>query len=379
MKIAVLGNQARAMSNFWTVLLRCMTAAGHEVLCLIPHSGAVDDPVWEDTLVAAGARLVHYRLDRKGLNPLRDLFCIFDLWRIFRRERPDRLFAYAIKPVIYGSLAAAVAGAPDRAGRSLMITGLGYAFEGDSLPKRLLMFLAGFLYRLAFSLSGLVLFQNGDDRNLFARLGILPASGKVMLCKGTGVDLGRFTFCPQALGAPLFLYVGRLVAAKGLREFMAAARLTRTRYPQAIFRIVGPPEPGPGGVPLQEVLAAQAAGDVEYLGESPDVRPHLEAARALVLPSYREGSPVSPLEAMACGRAVLAADAPGSREVVIHGVTGFLSPPGDVKALAADMESLIKDAGLAAEMGRRGRAFVEKEYDAVKVAGDLLQQIGVKG
>ncbi|MDR3176162.1 MAG: glycosyltransferase family 4 protein [Desulfovibrio sp.] len=379
MKIAVLGNQARAMGNFWTVLLRRMLAQGHEVLCLIPEAGADDDPVWEQKLAAAGARLVHYRLDRRGINPLRDVLTICDLRGIFLREKPDRLFSSAIKPVIYGSLAAALAGYPAKAGRCLMITGLGYAFEADSLPKRLLMRLAAFLYRLAFSLAGPVLFQNPDDMDLFARLRIIAPGVRAGLCKGTGVDVRHFSFRAPSSAAPLFLYVGRLVAAKGARDFMSLARLVRGGYPQALFRMVGPPEPGPGGVPLSEVLAEQAAGNIEYSGESRDVRPHLEAARALILPSRREGSPVALLEAMACGRAVLAFDAPGSREVVRHGETGFLSPPGDLKALAEGVESLIRDPDLAARLGRNGRSFVEKEYDAELVAEDLLEKIGASG
>jgi glycosyltransferase involved in cell wall biosynthesis len=365
------------MGNFWTVLMRRMLAHGHEVLCLIPEAGEGDDPVWEQKLVAAGARLAHYHLDRRGLNPLRDIMTICDLRGIFLREKPDRLFASTIKPVIYGSLAAALAGYPARAGRCLMITGLGYAFEADSPPKRLLMHLAAFLYRWAFSLAGLVLFQNPDDRNLFARLRVIAPGVRAELCKGTGVDVRHFSFRAPSDSAPLFLYVGRLVAAKGARDFMALARLVRGGYPQALFRMVGPPEPGPGGVPLSEVLAEQAAGNIEYLGESRDVRLHLEAARALILPSRREGSPVALLEAMACGRAVLAFDAPGSREVVRHGETGFLSPPGDIKALAEGVESLIRDPGLAARLGQNGRSFVEKEYDAELVAGDLLEKIGV--
>jgi glycosyltransferase involved in cell wall biosynthesis len=378
-KIAVLGNQARAMANFWTVLLRRMLGRGHEVLCLIPEAGADDDPVWEQKLVATGARLAHYRLDRRGLNPLRDILSVCDLRGIFLREKPDRLFASAIKPVIYGSLAAALAGYPARAGRCLMITGLGYAFEADSPPKRLLMRLAAFLYRFAFSLAGLVLFQNPDDRDLFARLRIISPGVRVELCKGTGVDIRHFSFRAPSVPDPLFLYIGRLVAAKGAGDFMALARLVRGRYPQALFRMVGPPEPGPGGVPLSEVLAEQATGNIEYLGESRDVRLHLEAARALILPSRREGSPVALLEAMACGRAVLAFDAPGSREVVRHGKTGFLSPPGDLKALAEGVESLIKDPDLAARLGQNGRSFVEKEYDAELVAVDLLEKIGASG
>jgi glycosyltransferase involved in cell wall biosynthesis len=404
MKVVILGNQARAMSNFWSVLLRHASARGHEVLCLVPVAGTHDDPVWERKLAACGVRLVHYRLDRRGLNPLRDLLTLLDLRRIFRREKPDALFACAVKPVIYGAFAAVLAGYPRKSRRSFMITGLGYMFEADSPPKRLLRQLARLLYRCAFTAAGRVFFQNDDDRALFEELGILPSTARaagerrppqsppggsgpspkppspaVLTCKGTGVDTERFAFRPPCAGVPVFLYVGRLVAAKGLREFMEAARLTRGTYPDAVFRVIGPPEPGPGGVPLREVLDAQEAGHIEYLGEQPDVRPYLEQARAVLLPSYREGVPVSLMEASSVGRAVIAADAPGSREVVVDGLTGFLVPPGDAQALADAASRLIGDPALAARMGRAGRAFMEKDYNAVAVAEYLLDAVGVQG
>ncbi|MDR1686190.1 MAG: glycosyltransferase family 4 protein [Desulfovibrio sp.] len=378
MKTAVLGNQARAMSNFWSVLLRRAQARGHDVLCLIPVADANDDPVWEQKLAACGVRLVRYRLDRRGLNPLRDLLTLLDLQRIFRREKPDALFACAVKPVIYGAFASALAGFPRKSRRSFMITGLGYMFEGDTPAKRLLMQLARLLYRCAFTAAGRVFFQNADDRERFEELGILPSSPVVLMCRGTGVDTGHFAFRPPCDGPPVFLYVGRLVAAKGLREFMEAARLTRETHPEAVFRVLGPAEPGPGGVPLKEVLAAQDAGHIEYLGEQPDVRPYLEQARAVLLPSYREGVPVSLMEALSVGRAVIAADAPGSREVAVDGLTGFLVPPGDARALADAAVRLLRDPELAARMGRAGRTLMETEYDARVTADYLLDAIGAR-
>ncbi|MDR2124731.1 MAG: glycosyltransferase family 4 protein [Desulfovibrio sp.] len=416
MKTAILGNQARAMSNFWSVLLRQARARGHDVLCLIPVAGADDDPVWEQKLAACGVRLVRYRLDRRGLNPLRDLLTLLDLQRIFRREKPDALFACAVKPVVYGAFASALAGFPRKNRRSFMITGLGYLFEGDTPAKRLLMQLARLLYRCAFTAAGKVFFQNVDDRARFEELGIVPAPGAagsrhpgrttpaaggqspagggppaadagrnphaslpaVLMCKGTGVDTEHFAFRPPCAGPPVFLYIGRLAAAKGVREFMEAARLTRAAHPEAVFRIVGPAETGPGSVPLSEVLAARDAGHIEYLGEQPDVRPCLEQARAVLLPSYREGVPVSLMEALSVGRAVIAADAPGSREVAVDGLTGFLVPPGDARALADAAIRLLRDPELAARMGRAGRTLMETEYDARVTAEYLLDAIGAQ-
>lgn len=365
------------MSNFWSVFLRRLVAAGHDTLCLTPEPAPGDDPAWEDALTALGVRLIHYPLDRKGLNPTRDLATLRALRAVFRRERPDRLFAYTIKPVIYGALASALAGYPPRARRNLMITGLGYMFEADSAPKRLLRQLARLLYRAAFSCSGQVFFQNRDDQRVFERLSILPASIAVSQCKGTGVDTARFAVTPLPGGDPVFLYVGRLIEAKGLRELAVAAREVKQTHPKARFQILGPAERGLGSVPLEEVRSWQDEGCIEYLGETQDVRPFIAAAHGVLLPSWREGTPVSLLEAMSMGRAVVAADAPGSREVVRDGQNGFLTPVRDARALADALRKLADDPALAARLGEAGRRLAEGEFSAERVADGLMRDMGI--
>ncbi|MDR2160953.1 MAG: glycosyltransferase, partial [Desulfovibrio sp.] len=298
MRIAVLGNQARAMSNFWTTFLRLLHGSGHEVLCFVPHPSA-DDAPWEEALRELGARLVHYPLDRKGLNPLRDLATVLGLRAALRATRPDVLFAFTIKPVIYGVFAAQLAGVPALARRHVMITGLGYMFEADTPFKRILRKAARFLYRRAFSRVRTVYFQNEDDRRLFEALDITPPSAEILLCRGTGVDVARFAPTPLPAGDPIFLYVGRLLEAKGLRDLAAAAGLVARRLPSARVCLLGPEERGPGAVPLAEVLGWQQEGLLSYLGAALDVRPFLAKATAVVLPSWREGVPTVLLEALA--------------------------------------------------------------------------------
>lgn len=378
MKIAIIGNQARAMSNFWTVLIRQLTEAGHEALCVLPAEAPGGDAAeWEKRLASLGARVEHYPLDRKGLNPLKDLSSLLALSRICRREKPDRLFAYSIKPVVYGALASALAGQPPKKDRFVMITGLGYMFEGGSALKNMLTQAARLLYRLAFSCSGGVFFQNEDDLALFKKLSILPPGARTFMSRGCGVDTDFFA--PQAppQGPPVFLYVGRLLEAKGLRDLAAAARIVKARKPEAVFRILGPAEYGPGAVPLEEVLGWQSEGIVEYLGATKDVRPFLGQASVVLLPSWREGTPTSLMEAMSAGRALVAADAPGSREVVRQGINGFLVPVKDPPALANAVESFILDPGLASRMGAAGRELACSEFRADLVAAKLLREMGV--
>lgn len=377
MKIVILGNQTRAMVNFWTPLLRRLVADGHDALCLVPPMEADDDPLWGTQLADLGVRVKHYPLERKGLNPLADLRTVMALTRILREEKPDRLFSYTIKPVIYGNMAAALARQPKRQDRLAMITGLGYMFEADTLIKKGLRQVARLLYRVALECCGGVVFQNNDDWALFEKLSIIPRKLPVHLSRGTGVDTQRFCLAPAADGPPVFLYIGRLVEAKGLREFIQAASLVRTKRPDAEFHVLGPAEPGPGAVPLDDVLAAQAAGVIRYLGESRDVRPHIAGALAVVLPSWREGTPCSLLEAMSCGRAVVAADAPGSREVVYHEDNGLLVPVKHAPSLAQALLRLLDKPETALRMGERGRQLAEDEFSATAVTDFLLGALRV--
>lgn len=370
MKIVVLGNQARAMVNFWSVLVAALRARGHEVLCLTPDGDADGNAA----LRAQGVRLRHYPLDRKGLNPLRDTATAAALWRIFREERPDVLFAFTIKPVIYGCLAARLAGVPQV---FATITGLGYTFEADSFFKKCVNRLAVLLYRAALAGAETVFFQNEDDRQTFTTAGILEKNAKVVLCRGTGVDIERFALAPPVLEPPTFLLVGRLLEAKGLPEYAAAAKLLKPRYPAARFQVLGPPEQGLGSVPMEQIRAWHDEGCIEYLGETRDVRPFVAASSVMVLPSWREGTPCSIMEGMSMGRPAVVTDAPGCREVVVDGVNGFRVPLRDPQALAGAMEKFLLDPTLIRRMGEASRRMAEEEFDARTVATHICESMGV--
>lgn len=236
MKIIVLGNQARALANFWSVLIRRMLRGGHEIICCAPPGDAEADAALE----ALGASVLHYELDRKGLNPLRDVHTFATLKLLFKREKPDLLFASTIKPVIYGCMAARRAGVPHI---YATITGLGYAFEADSFFKKCVNRLSVGLYRLALNKAEGVFFQNQDDIRTFREAGILEPDARVLTARGTGVDVNRFAEMPfpalPPAGPPIFLLVGRLLEAKGLPEYAAAARLLKARHPEARFQVLG--------------------------------------------------------------------------------------------------------------------------------------------
>ncbi len=371
MNIIIMNNKAGFLVNFWRVLVIRLREEGHRVTCLVPGG----DPEAESTLRNLGAEVWNYPLDNKGLNPFRDLKTCISLYRIFKEIKGDILYASTIKAVIYGLPVAALAGI--RA-RYAMITGLGYMFEADSPIKKALTCLAALLYRIALSFSRAVFFQHTDDVKTFQQWHCLPSKSRVVLTRGTGVDTTYFSLMPRANGTPpVFLLVGRLLEAKGLHEFAEAARIVKRTWPEAEFRLLGAPEASRGGVPMSIIQAWEREGILSYLGVTRDVRPYVAEADVVVLPSWREGLPCSLMEAMSMGRAILATDVPGCRDVVDPGRNGLLVPVRNPQALAGAMLQLLEKPDVTAEMGRQGRQIAENELDARKAADLILKEMNL--
>ena len=387
-KVLVLGNQGRSTANFWTVLARRMLLDGHDVVFAVPPGDARADAalrgVGDARTVTGAPRVVHYPLDRKGLNPWRDARSFFALARLLRTERPDYLFASTIKAVIYGCLAARVARVPHV---YATITGLGYAFEADSFFKRRINELSVFLYARALARAEGVFFQNRDDAALFRQCGILAPHARVLMARGTGVDVERFAPSPLPPLPPddadpgkkrlIFLLVARLLEAKGLEEYAGAARLLRERYPAAVFRLLGPAESGLGAIPLETVARWGEQGLIEYLGETRDVRPHVAASHVLVLPSWREGTPTAIMEGMSMGRPAVVTDVPGCREVVRNGVNGLLCRVRDPRSLAGALEHFLQRPSEIVRMGAASRRLALEEFDAGAVASGIVRDMGL--
>ena len=366
-KVLVLASHAPSLINFRGPLIAEMVRRGWRVTAAAPDI----DASTATALTALGAQPESVPLARTGMNPLADLAYRKALVCLFQRERPDVLLAYTIKPVIWGLLAARTVGVK----RSVaLITGLGYAFtDGVSGGfKRLLAGgVASILYRLALCRADQVLFQNPDDRDLFLSRGLVQDRGQVTVVDGSGVDLDHYAPAPL-LDAPVFLMIGRLLGAKGVREYATAALRLKARHPQARFQLVGWRDLGPDAVAEAE-LQAWIKGGLEYLGPFADVRPALRAARFYILPSYREGTPRSVLEAMAMGRPVITTDAPGCRETVVDGETGLLVPPRDAVALETAMEQLLLDPNRAAAMRQAGLKRARARYDVNRVNAQVLE------
>ena len=315
---------------------------------------------------AHGLRHHAFVLSRSGTNVFKELWSLVSLFRLYRSLRPDVVHHVTVKPLLYGGLAAWLAGA-----RAVVaaVSGLGYVFTGDTPRHRLLRMLVLPLYRAALGHPSVrVIFQNPDDLALLERLGVVSAKGSVMI-RGSGVPLDEFHPGGGHLSdVPVVVLPARMLRDKGVVEFVEAARLLRERGHQARFVLVGGLDPANPAALTQDTLARWCReGIVEWWGHRDDMATVLRDCRLVVLPSYREGLPRALLEAAASGRAIIASDVPGCREIVRSGENGLLVPARDSVALADAIGTLIDDPRRCLEMGRKGRLIAESEFSVNEV------------
>ena len=369
MKIAVIGGYGPSLINFRGPMLRAMKKAGHEVYGIAP----LDSTDVPEKLAEMGIKYIEASIERTGMNPLKDLASLWDMVKILRDIKPDAVFSYTIKPVIYGSIAARLAGVKNVYS---MITGLGYAFGQTSGKRGLLFKLVKNMYRTGLACNKVVMFQNPDDRDLFKKLGIIPAAKETVITNGSGVDLEHYASSPVPQGGPVFLCIARLLKEKGVREFAEAGMHLKERYPQAAFRLVGPHDHGPDSI-SDDLIARWHNGGIEYVGKVDDVRDELRKCSVYVLPSYREGTPRSVLEAMASGRPVVTTKATGCRETVIEGRNGFMVPVKNISALEQAMEKFILHPELMQPMGDASLKYATEKFDVNKVNATIMHGMGL--
>ncbi len=232
-------------------------------------------------------------------------------------------------------------------------------------------------YGRALRRSTLVFFQNPDDRADFTALGLLPPAVPGVIVNGSGVDTAAFAPAPFPSGPLRFLLIARLLGDKGIREYAKAAEALRRTYPDAEFHLVGGHDPNPDAIPLAEVAGWQDAGHILWHGALTDVRPAIAAAHVYVLPSYREGTPRTVLEAMAMGRPVITTDVPGCRETIVDGESGFMVPVRDTEALTQAMQRFLADPGLVPTMGALARIRAVEKYDVHAVNAVMMAAMGL--
>lgn len=352
--------------NFRSGLVQALVDNGFDVVALAPPDRFVEK------LENMGVRFCALPVDNKGTNPFSDAGLLLRYLKLLRRERPCAFLGFTIKPNIYGSLAAHLLGIPVINN----VSGLGTAFSANG-PLR---YVVETLYSVAFRRSQRVFFQNGEDQAVFTHKGLVN-SERTILLPGSGVDLDRFAPLPlpEHTTAPVkFLLFGRLLYDKGVVEFIEAARMLRAEKEPTNFAILGFADvDNPRAIPRAVIDKWCAEGVVEYLGTSDDVRPTIEAADCVVLPSYYpEGTPRSLLEAAALARPVITTDMAGCRRTVDAGVTGLFCRPRDAADLAKCMRQIIAMSPIARrEMGLAGRRKIEREFDERLVIHSYLEAL----
>lgn len=372
MKVLVIAQNTNVLLIFRGQLLLEFVKAGHEVIVCSPEN----NPEFLEKFSKMGIAFITFPLTRNGMNPIKDLRALKFLLRTVSQIDPDIVFNIAIKPAIYGSLAARLKGVPKVFS---LICGSGYAFVELGFTRKLINLLARILLRLALKHNASVFFQNPDDLNLFVRLG-LTSQKQTVLVNGSGVDLKYYNPAPLAKNGPVFLLICRLIKDKGVTDYVDAARILKQQYPEATFNLLGPFDSNnPSALSRPQIEKWHQEGLINYHGETNDVRPFISASNVYVLPSfYREGTPRSTLEAMAMGRPIITTDAPGCRETVMEGKNGFLVPIKDPEALAEAMKRFIVDPDLITRMGEASRNYAVEKFDADHVNAKIVHVMGLQ-
>ena len=374
-KFLLIAGFADSLINFRWDLICALQAKGLEVHVAAPEISS--SPTTLEKLRNNGVFAHDVPMQRTGTNPIEDFKTLIALRQLMQQVRPDYVMAYTIKPVIYGMLAAASTGVPNRAA---LITGLGYAFQDSegSTKQNLIRRVTRQLYARALSAADLTFFQNEDDQKLFTDLGIIRPGQNTVVVNGSGVNTEKFSPQPLPEGDEVhFLLIGRLLKDKGVREYADAARQIKKHYPHAVFNLVGFLDSNPSSVTQAELDQWINEGTVKFWGKLTDVRPAINACHIFVLPSYREGTPRTVLEAMATGRAIITTDAPGCRQTVEDGYNGWLVPVQSAEKLAEAMERFLKEPALIESMAQASLEIARNKYDVNIVNQFMLDQLKI--
>ncbi|EPF73101.1 glycosyltransferase family 4 protein [Acinetobacter indicus] len=375
MKVIIVGTVASSFYGFRADLIRTLLKKGHQVYAFTSEYTAEDLKKIEKL----GATPITYTLNRGGLNPLADIIATYRLSKKIKKINPDLLFSYFSKPVIFGTLAAKLAKAPRVIG---MLEGLGYTFteqpEGLSKKTQLIKKIQVFLYKIALPQLDQLIFLNPDDpKDLLKKYAIQVK--KVEVLGGIGLNLEHYKYSTNFTSDISFIFIARLLAEKGIHDYIEAAKIVKEKYPLVKFIVLGAIDKEALGSLKEEELASLVKTNIiEYPGHVSNVSEWIENSSVFVLPSYyREGVPRSTQEAMAIGRAIITTDVPGCRETVVDGVNGFLVPKWDAEALAEKMIYFIEHPEQVRLMGAESYKIAVEKFDAEKVNQRLVNILGL--
>ncbi len=361
------------MINFRKEFIARLAGQNFKIYCLADDY----DDASRGRIKELGATALDYKLNSKGLNPLRDVIAVYDLIKLVKKHKPDIVFSFFVKPVIFGTIAARLARVPRIVG---MLEGLGGAFtlhkNGPSAKTKFIKFIQILLYKLSLPLLDKLILLNSDDKkDLVGRYKIDVKSVEIL--GGIGVDLAKFKYSRAPAGPVSFIFVARLLAEKGVFEYLRAAKIIKQKYKEVKFYILGSfDETNPFGLKKRHLDMYLNDGIVIYPGFVDNVDEWIAGSSVFVLPSYyREGVPRSTQEAMAIGRAVITTDSVGCKETVADGLNGFLVPPCEYETLVRKMEYFIQNPGAIDTMGLESRRIAEEKFDVHKVNDRLLKMV----
>ena len=362
--ILIISSELSSLINFRSSLIEYLIDEGHKLTVLVPKE-KYDTGNKTKKLKSIGVVFKSYSLSRTGLNPFKDYSSFKSICYSISQIKPDIVLAYTAKPIIYAGIA--MRHFPKTIFFPL-ITGLGYGFtEGNGVKRKLIKKLMVILYKEGLKRAKSVIFQNSDDKELFYKLKIIPSNMSTSIVHGSGVDLNHYPFSIPSK-RPIFLMLARLLIDKGVREYAEAASIVKNKYPNAVFKLAGRLDSNPSSISSEELNLWINDGFIEYLGEISSVQESLADCRFYVLPSYREGTPRSVLEALATGRPVITTDSPGCRETVIHGINGLLVSPKNSKSLANAMVQLLKEKDdKILSMGKESFILSKNKYAVEKI------------
>ena len=369
--IVMIGTTAACFYGFRAELIKILKSNNIAIYAFTTDQ----DKIELEKIKILGAIPVIYQLNRGGLNPLMDILATYKLAQQIKKLQPDLVFSYFTKPVIYGTLAAKFVKVPKIIG---MLEGLGYTFtdqpNGQSPKTKLIKAIQTFLYKLALPKLDHLIFLNKDDLNdLITKNNIQVKQAYVL--GGIGLDLSQYNYTPANSSLPLkFLFIGRLLKEKGIHDFIAAAKIVKSKFPETVFTILGGVDEANLGALTKNELNQYIENElIEYPGHVSNIPEWIKNSSVFVLPSYREGVPRSTQEAMAIGRPVITTDVPGCRETVIDGVNGFLVPKWNAEVLSEKMIYFIEHPEQIRVMGDASCKIAQEKFDADKVNQRLLE------
>ena len=376
MKILIIGTVASSFYGFRADLIHAMREKQYTVYAFTSEYTESDLKKIE----SLGAIPITYELNRGGLNPLSDIIATYKLSKKIREIKPDLVFSYFSKPVIFGTLAAKLAKVPKIVG---MLEGLGYTFtqqpEGLGKKTELIKKVQVLLYKFSLPQLDKLIFLNPDDpKDLIDEYAINVR--KVEVVGGIGLNLKEYSYQPIInIQQPInFLFIGRLLKEKGIHDFIKAAKKVKEKYSETQFTVLGAIDPhNLGALKQSELDELISSNIIDYPGHVNDVKDWIANSHVFVLPSYREGVPRSTQEAMAIGRAVITTDVPGCRETVEHGVNGFLVAKWNPEVLAEKMIYFIEHPEQIEKMGYESYKIAQDKFDAEKVNQRLLNILGL--